>query len=413
MKTRSNQPIPVLIVDDDPVFAQLVRQLVLNLDIELPCTPHWVDSAESALEELNRRTYELVLLDYHLPGADGLQMLAQIREMPAERQPAVIMLTASGNESVAVEAMKRGAKDYLSKNDLDLPPLTRALKSALAQKQLAAQVARYNAEITADLELARRLQQSLLPLSYPRFPLPNHPRDSALHFCHRYFANHQLSGDFFTVLPLSDTQAGVFICDVMGHGVRSALVTSMLRAMVDEFAPAANHPGHFLSEVNRKFLHLFKQTDGLMFATACYLVADVEAGTLHYANAGHPFPLHVQRAQDKIVTLSNPEGSQPALGIFPEVAYQTACQPLAAQDLLLLFTDGLFEVMNTAGTEDYGKARLLETVRQRMHHPMEELLDEVIADVQTYAAVREFEDDVCLLGMEVTAVAEAECLVAS
>src|SRR5262249_36610626 len=155
--------IPVLIVDDDPVFALFLGQLVTALGSELPCTSQCVDSAENALEVLGRQSYELLLLDYHLPGANGLEVLAQIQALPPAQQRAVIMLTASGNESVAVEAMKRGAKDYLPKANLDVPPLLRALKSALAQKRLAEQVARYNAQMQADLDMARKLQQSLLP----------------------------------------------------------------------------------------------------------------------------------------------------------------------------------------------------------------------------------------------------------
>src|SRR5262245_28356297 len=229
--------IPLLIVDDDPVYAHFVQHLVQNLGSELPCQPACVDTAERAFEELSRYQYELVLLDYNLPGANGLQVLAQIQSLPVNRQPAVIMLTASGNEAVAVEAMKRGAKDYLPKADLDVPPLRRALSTALAQKRLAEQVARFNAQMRSDLDMARKLQQSLLPDRYPSFPRAAPPAQSALRFAHRFQPTTALAGDFFSVLGLSDTEAGVFICDVMGHGVRSALVTAMLRALVDELAP--------------------------------------------------------------------------------------------------------------------------------------------------------------------------------
>src|SRR5262249_55191512 len=242
-------PIPLLIVDDDPVFAMLVRGLVASLR-ELECAPTWVDTPEKAMLELGRNHYEIGLLDYQLPGADGLQVLAQIHELPSERQPAVIMLTGSGNEAVAVEAMKRGARDYLVKADLKAAPLTRAIHSALAQKHLTEKVARYAAETQADLELARQLQHSLLPLSYPSFPRSAPPERSALRFLHRYQPTTQLAGDFFLVLPLSETRAGVFICDVMGHGVRSALVTAMIRALTEDLARTAAEPGQFLSEMN-------------------------------------------------------------------------------------------------------------------------------------------------------------------
>jgi phosphoserine phosphatase RsbU/P len=394
-------PISLLIVDDDPVFAQFVRQLVLSLGGELPCAPQWADSPEKAMAELDRNTYDLMLLDYNLPGADGLQVLAQIRALPPERQPAVIMLTGSGNETVAVEAMKRGARDYLLKAGLDMPALLRALRSALTQKQLADQIARYNAQTRADLEMARHLQLSLLPASYPCFPRSASPADSALRFCHRFYPASELAGDFFSVLALSDTQAGVFICDVMGHGVRSALVTAMIRALVDDAALRTADPGQFLCEINRRLAGLLKPADGPMFATAFYLVADAANGWLRYATAGHPPPLHLQRHAGLIAPLRVSPHGGPALGFFGDTTYATGECPLAADDVILLFTDGLFEVTSADGEEEYGQERLLDAARQHLNLSPLELCDALIAGVRTFAGGAALSDDVCLLSVEI------------
>jgi phosphoserine phosphatase RsbU/P len=394
-------PISLLIVDDDPVFARYVQQLVRELGQDLPCAPTVVDTAEKALAEIRDGHYDLALLDYHLPGADGLSLLAAIQELSAPQQPAVIMLTGSGSEAIAVEAMKRGAKDYLPKATLDVLPLTRAIKSALAQKRLAEQVAAYNAQIKADLDMARNLQQSLLPDTYPCFPRSAPPEQSALRFCHRFIPATQLAGDFFSLLPLSDTQAGVFICDVMGHGVRSALVTAILRALLDDLAPRLPDPGEFLAEMNRKLAHMLKQKEGPLFATAFYLLADTAAGQMHCANAGHPPPLHLQRAAGQTVRLAPPKTNGPALGLFPDAAYPAFRSPLVPGDLVLLFTDGLFEVVDGGGEEEYGQERLLATARERMGLPPVRLCDELIAEVRAFSGAAEFSDDVCLLAMEV------------
>ena len=118
-------PISLLIVDDDPVFSRFLGQLVKVLDAELACVSTSVDTAEKALDELGGRHYDLALLDYNLPGVDGLKLLEVIQSLPSSQQPAVIMLTGSGNETIAVEAMKSGARDYLCKADLDVLPLLR------------------------------------------------------------------------------------------------------------------------------------------------------------------------------------------------------------------------------------------------------------------------------------------------
>ena len=81
--------------------------------------------------------------------------------------------------------------------------------------------------------MAREIQLAMLPQQYPSFPLGVQPSESLLQFRHRYHPTGQVGGDFFNVLPLAPTKAGLFICDVMGHGVRSALVTAMVRALVE------------------------------------------------------------------------------------------------------------------------------------------------------------------------------------
>jgi phosphoserine phosphatase RsbU/P len=186
----------------------------------------------------------------------------------------------------------------------------------------------------------------------------------------------------------------------MGHGVRSALVTAILRALLDDLAPRQPDPGLFLAEMNRKLAAMLKQTEGPLFATAFYLVADVAAGRMRCANAGHPPPLHLQRRGGLVSRLAQPKSTGPALGLFPDALYPTAEFPLAAEDVVLLFTDGLFEVVDAGGEEDYGQERLLAATRQRIHLPLLGLCDELIAGVRAFSGATEFEDDICLLGME-------------
>jgi sigma-B regulation protein RsbU (phosphoserine phosphatase) len=411
----SAEPAPLLVVEDNPVYAEILQRLLPSLGAEMRFVPKCVDTAEKAIEEIANTKYSLVILDDKLPGADGMTVLAHIRSLPMPRQPAVIMLTGMGNESMAVEAMKRGAKDYLPKDSLDVPSLTRAISSALERKQLELQVARFteelrekNAQVEADLNVAREIQEAFLPERYPTFPKNAPAKQSALHFFHRYLPTGAVGGDFFDVLPISDTQAGVFICDVMGHGVRAALVTAMVRALAEELVSAAAEPDKFLMEINRGLLGILTQTRVPMFASAFYMVVDLARGELRYSSAGHPSPLLVRRNMGTVEALRFP-GSRPgpALGVFEESVYPICRCPVAPQDLVVLFTDGLYEVEGAEGDE-YGQERLLAAVRKRSQLPAAQLFDELLADVQKHAGNRGFADDVCIVGVEVARVGLTE-----
>ncbi|RYD77275.1 MAG: response regulator, partial [Verrucomicrobiaceae bacterium] len=223
-----------------------------------------------------------------------------------------------------------------------------------ARKEAEEKLARYtqelqekNAEMADDLEMAREVQQAFLPQQFPPFPRHAPPAQSALAFHSKYLPTNTLGGDFFHIIPVSDVEAGVLICDVMGHGVRAALVTAIQRALVEELTEYASLPGDFLTRLNGSLVSILRRTRSPMFASAFYILVNVETGNLCYANAGHPRPLHLNRAKGDVVSLDGP-GTRPgpALGVFENSHYEQQESCLQPRDLLLLFTDGLYEVEN-------------------------------------------------------------------
>src|SRR4029450_8548044 len=129
---------------------------------------------------------------------------------------------------------------------------------------------------------------------------------------------------FFSVFPVGQKAAGVLICDVMGHGVRSALITGMIRGLVEEHARLAADPGELLTRINRALTMILKQAGTTMFATCFYVVADVQRGELRFANAGHPSALHVRRSGTAAEKLDGQDTRGPAMGIFASVNYPTS-----------------------------------------------------------------------------------------
>ena len=256
-----------------------------------------------------------------------------------------------------------------------------------------------NAVMEENLHMAREIQSAMLPQQYPVFPPGVPAEQSAFQFAHRYQPAETVSGDFFNVLALSDNEAAVFICDVTGHGIRAALVTAMIRALTEELKPLARDPGLFLRKLNSDLCSILKTTGSPMLTTAFYLVADWTTGVMRFANAGHPKPLLVRRSAQHVEPLAAAGRSQPALGLFDDPAYQTTEIKIAPGDLVMLFTDGLFEVQGL-NEELYSQERMLLDMQNLLSKSNADMFDELLGAIRAFAVSHEFEDDVCIIAME-------------
>jgi len=257
-----------------------------------------------------------------------------------------------------------------------------------------------NSLMEESLRTAREIQLTMLPQQYPTFPHSTTVEQSAFQFVHRYEPAESVSGDFFSITPISDAEVGVLICDVTGHGVRAALVTAMIRALAEELKPLARDPGNFLRKLNFDLCSILKNTGSPMLTTAFYAVADCQTGKMRFSNAGHPKPLLIRRSIGQVEPLANASGrGQPALGLFEDPPYQTTEVSLNAGDFLMLFTDGLYEVQGQ-NEELYSQERLTLDVKNFITHPPGILFDELLGVIRAFAVNGEFDDDVCLVGMD-------------
>ena len=257
-----------------------------------------------------------------------------------------------------------------------------------------------NSLMQESLRTAREIQLTMLPQQYPSFPPGVPSEQSAFQFVHRYEPAESVSGDFFSITAISDTEVGVFICDVAGHGVRAALVTAMIRALSEELKPLARDPGDFMRKLNGDLCSILKNTGSPMLTTGFYAVADCRTGRVRFANAGHPKPLLIRRSLGRVEPLVNASGrSQPALGLFEDPPYSATEVTIAPGDFLMLFTDGLYEVQGQH-EELYSQERLTLDVKNLLHHPPGILFDELLEVIRTFAVNRAFDDDVCLVGMD-------------
>jgi sigma-B regulation protein RsbU (phosphoserine phosphatase) len=401
---EETRPIRVLLVEDNPMDVLLIRSVLGRVEgatFEIES----FDSLGAALEIAKTTLFDVLLLDLGLPDSDGLETF--IRAHGALTDVPVVVLSGMANVRVALEAVQRGAQDYLVKGPGMRDLLARSVRYAVERHHARQKLEHYtrelqekNAVLEEELRMAREVQQALLPQFYPQFSDLSASHRRALQFAHRYCPAMALSGDFFNILPLSDHEAGVLICDVMGHGVRAAFIGALARGFIVQFTPIASDPGRFLAGLNNALTDTLKQSGIEAFASAFYFVADVEKQQLRYANAGHPSAMMLHRDEGVVDWLQARRPYQPPLGLIKDVVYPESQAPLAEHDSIVLYTDGLFEQENAAG-EQFGHQRLLDAVAGRMGEPCRTLLDGLVKETQKFAGHTDFADDVCLVGMDV------------
>lgn len=254
-------------------------------------------------------------------------------------------------------------------------------------------------EMEADLLMARQVQETFLPRTYPVFPQGVPAEASALRFAYRYVPATTLGGDFFEIRQLSDTKCGVLICDVMGHGVRAGLLTALIRGVVGELGERAENPANVLAEVNHCLLPILEQTGQPVFATAFFGVIDTATHTLRFGNAGHPAPL-IRRAGGNVERLLT-ASPDPAAGLLPDFVYARHESRLEPGDLLFAFTDGVIEAPDANG-EFFGEKRLVGLAAANPGASGEELCARLVTELAGHGGKTVFEDDVCVVAIEST-----------
>ena len=254
-------------------------------------------------------------------------------------------------------------------------------------------------EIEDDLQMAGELQKTFFPASYPAFPEGAAPGECRVEFLHVFQACGEIGGDYCSIHRISETEAGIFLCDVQGIGVRSALVTALIRGIAQEIVPLGLDPGAYLARMNKLLLPLVCQEEIQLDITASYLVLDTATGEIRLASAGHPLPLLFRKGGEVNWLYENMALRGPMLARHPTATYPTIEALAGPGDGVVLFSDGLCSVGN-AGGEAYGKQRLLDSARSLAGESLARVFQGLESGALAFAKTGSFADDVCLVGFQ-------------
>jgi sigma-B regulation protein RsbU (phosphoserine phosphatase) len=357
---------PRVLVAEDQEDVLIALGLLLKSD---GYDTEFVKSPAEALKALARGNFDAVLLDLNYSrdttsGAEGLELLSQVQALDSTM--AVVVMTAWATVELAVNAMHRGACEFVQK-PWDNAHLLRVLgeqlnrSKALRQKRLSEQL---------EQQEAAQIQRALMPTQIASV--------DGLSIAASSQSARTVGGDYYDVIPISEKRLVICIADVMGKGVGAALLMSNLQAAVRTLAPQVIEPGALCDRVNDV---ISANSVPGKFITFFYGVVDMEQKRITYTNAGHNWPILV-RAAGNCERLSTDDV---VLGTVRPWKYHQREIALRAGDRLVLFTDGITECASAEEVE-FGEERLLGLASENVHLPAVELKDLILKSAQAHSA---------------------------
>lgn len=364
----------IVVIDDNANDLQVTRRLLERRGYHaVPAI-----SGEEGLRLAQQAVPDAFIVDYRMPGMDGFEVTRRIKSDPELQTIPVLMLTGADSPEHVVEGLGAGADDFVTKGS-DIEIVVARLRSLLRMKAYQDQLRRMNTQMTRDLQIARRVQEALVPqraFSAPRLEIRS-----------AYIPSEVLSGDFYDYF-LQNDHMYLFVADVSGHGLPAAILVSLLKSYIHTEADNGRSLSDFMARLND---FLFSVSLPTQFATASlFRMADRE---LVYSNAAHPPFLLYQREQRRAVLHEQPSN---LLGAMPNMTFDEHSVAVSPGDTLFVYTDGLTDRVNREG-EFYSIDRVAAVLERSPDADVHALYDAIYGDVTEFSATEEFKDDIAFV----------------
>ncbi|MCZ3365280.1 MULTISPECIES: PP2C family protein-serine/threonine phosphatase [Methanobacterium] len=261
---------------------------------------------------------------------------------------------------------------------MDLEIYVKNLKSVTAEKE----------RINTELNVAKKIQEDMLPRKFPAFPERNEFDVYAMNIPAK-----EVGGDFYDFFLIDEGHLAIVIADVSGKGVPAALFMVVAKTLIKNHAQLGKSPAEVFTAVNNQ---LCEGNDENMFVTAWMGILEIETGKFTYVNAGHNPPL-LKHAGKNYVWLKSKPGF--VLAGMEDINYHQNAIALEPGDRVYLYTDGVTEASNI-NDELFGDSRLLQIMNDKKDIGLKELVSYVKEKVDVFAGEREQFDDITMLVME-------------
>jgi phosphoserine phosphatase RsbU/P len=365
----------VLVADDQTHVLDALQLLLKNQGYRTEA----VTDPARVLPAVESEQFDLVLMDMNYErdttaGAEGLQLVSQIRAK--DNSLPLIVMTAWGSVELAVEAMRRGASDFVQK-PWNNEQLLRKLQTQVERARALRATQRRSDD---ELREAREIQNNLLPRKLPQV---TDYEVAGITQPVRF-----VGGDYYNVVRISERETVLCIADVAGKGMPAALLMSSLQAALTPLMWQKLAPRELCRRLNRILCDI---TPANKFISFFYGVLDSKEHRLTYCNAGHNPPMLVPG--QGAATELNAAGA--VLGQFPDWVYEQSEVQLRRDDTLLLFTDGLVEACDD-DDEPFGEWSLVRIAQEHPRRNAAALRDQLIKQASQHCGGH-FQDDASLV----------------
>jgi serine phosphatase RsbU (regulator of sigma subunit) len=365
----------IVVIDDSANDLQVTRRFLERKGYDVSAAT----SGEEGLALASRITPDAIVVDYRMPVMDGFEVTRRIKSDPALQTIPVLMLTGADAPLTVVEGLGVGADDFVTKGS-DTEILLARLRAMLRVKRYQDQLRKLNQQIIRDLQIARRVQEALVPnreFHGPRFEIRS-----------AYIPSETLSGDFYDYFLLDDVMY-LFVADVSGHGLPAAILVSLLKSYIHTEADARTSLADLMTRLND---FLFSVSLPTQFATAQLFRSDAD-GNLVFSNAAHP-PFILFRRECGRATIH--EIPSHLLGAMPKMTFEEGTLKVAPGDTLFVYTDGLTDRRDASG-EFYSIDRIARLLESAPDADVGALYASIYDDVSAFPATSEFRDDIAFV----------------
>ena len=380
-------PASILIVDDTAANLQVLAGMLKDRGYKVRPVP----SGKLALQAAQRDPPDLILLDINMPDMNGYAVCELLKANEKLQGIPVIFISALTEQLDKVKAFAVGGVDYITK-PFQMEELHARVKTHLKLRRLQTELQEYSrhlelarARLDRDLQLARGVQRSFLPLKMPDVP--------GYEFFGHYQPAQEVGGDYYDLVPLPRQRIALLLGDVMGKGVAAALLMAKITADARFCMLTEPDPAVAFTRLNAL---MFQSGIADRFVTLVAAILDPASHTVTLVNAGHPPPLIYHRASRSVEESMTHDATAFPLGVMEGFTYTASRISLAPGDTLLAFTDGITEATNLQDIP-FQIEGLLAALQGQSHTPRS-LGDHVLRTVTQFATGCTPDDDMALVG---------------